>query len=291
MAPTAPEPTGKVATRDGTQLSYSQSGPADGPNVLLIHGWGQSGAQWCKQISHLVERGYRVTAYDHRGHGLSDHPDPAGGSYTISTLAADLADLLAGLDLRGVTVVGHSMGCSVLWGFWDEHAGVVAERVRAAVFVDQSPHMLVLDGWTAEQAREVGGIFTAAQLDGLPGVFADMVPGLIRSMYTSAISEEDLAWSAAHGGDRFPAEIAIPLLQDHAKRDWRAVLPRINVPTLIIGAEGSLMPLECYRYTQKQIPGSQLIVFTHEERGSHFMFWENPEKFNSDLEDFIKGAL
>src|SRR3546814_20450469 len=55
----------------------------------------------------LARQGYRAIAYDRRGHGRSADP---GRGYDHDTLAADLAAVIDGLNLDGVTIVAHSMG-------------------------------------------------------------------------------------------------------------------------------------------------------------------------------------
>jgi non-heme chloroperoxidase len=209
----------------------------------------------------------------------------------VAQLAADLADLLAALDLRGVVAVGHSMGCSVLWGLWDAHADAARAHLRGAVFIDQSPHMRVEEGWTAEQAREVGALFTAAQIDGLPEVFDAMAPGLVRSLYTDSVDADEFAWSMRHGDALCPADIAVVLLQDHAGRDWLNALGKVHVPSLVVTGELSVFSSNCDRYNHEHIPGSKFLLFGPEDKGSHFMFFENPDKFDQAVESFIKENL
>jgi non-heme chloroperoxidase len=65
------------------------------------------------------------------------------------------------------------------------------------------------------------------------------------------------------------------------------VIPRINKPTLIVTGKGSFFPLQSQEWIHKQIKGSKLEVFEANEGGSHFMFLENPAKFNKIVGDFI----
>src|SRR2546430_17346858 len=77
-----------------------------GPPVLFCSAWALTSAQFQYQMVHLVEHGFRVISYDRRGHGRSEDP---GGGYDYDTLADDLPALIEQLDLRELTVVGHSM--------------------------------------------------------------------------------------------------------------------------------------------------------------------------------------
>ncbi|KAH8681058.1 Alpha/Beta hydrolase protein [Xylariales sp. PMI_506] len=297
--------TSSVKTRDGTRLSYSQTGLASGPEILFIAGWRQTAAQWRKQVEHFQAE-YHITTYDHRGHGESDKPAVAGSGaaldpqYTVRGLAEDLHDLLAALDLKDLTVVAHSMGCSVIWALV-AHYPEDWQRVRRFVLVDQSPHMLK-DGLSGEpgsgaeygaetEAQALGAVFDAAMVDTLPDIFGPMYPALARSFYTPGVSDEDYGWADAQAA-KMDQGAAVNLLMDHARQDWRAVLPLIDVPTLVICAEASAFPPQHGRYLHSKIPGARgadLVLFGKDEGGSHFMFWENSEKFNSEVGKFVRG--
>ena len=59
--------------------------------------------------------------------------------------------------------------------------------------------------------------------------------------------------------------------------------------TLVIGGElATIFPPAAARWIAAQIPPAELSIFSAAERSSHFMFWENPEKFNALLRSFIE---
>ncbi|HEX7813313.1 MAG TPA: alpha/beta hydrolase [Burkholderiales bacterium] len=86
---------------------------------------------------------------------------------------------------------------------------------------------------------------------------------------------------------KFPRASAAKLLADHCVQDWRDTIPRISVPTLIYGGTASFFTPASQQWIQSQIPGSRIEIFTSEEGGSHFMFMENPAKFNRILAEFL----
>lgn len=103
---------------DGVRLHYLDEG--DGPAVLLVHGLGVSVAMnWTQPgiFQRLVDEGYRVVAYDGRGHGLSEklHDPAAYGTVEID----DAVRLLDHLGIDRAHVVGYSRG------------GALAMRIRA----------------------------------------------------------------------------------------------------------------------------------------------------------------
>lgn len=284
-----PNPTNSITTSDGIVLRYIQTGPPSAPTLVLIPGWAQTAAQFQKQISHF-RRSHNVISYDHRGQGESDKP---AFGYRVARLAADLNDLVLQLDLKDMTLVGHSMGCSVIWAYWSLFAES-RKRIGKLVFVDQSSCMTADPSWSEEDAVAVAAAFKvgvvqqmAAELRG-PDALA-MLTGLLRSFFTSSVSEEDVQYTVQQNL-KMSFENAATLLVEHAGNDWRDVLPTIGVPTLVIGAETSIFGSEGLRYIAGKIKGAELRIFSKEEKGNHFMFWENPDLFNRVVEMFLEGS-
>jgi pimeloyl-ACP methyl ester carboxylesterase len=102
-----------VTVRDGVRLAVRDQGPIHAEaTVVLLHGLCLERGSWAGQIRQLTRRWgarIRIISYDHRGHGRSDTAPTR--TYVVEQLAADLADVLAALDVTGpLTLVGHSMG-------------------------------------------------------------------------------------------------------------------------------------------------------------------------------------
>ncbi|KAI1472508.1 alpha/beta-hydrolase [Daldinia caldariorum] len=275
--------SGYVTVSDGVRLRYWQDGPVSGPNIVFIPGWVQTAAQFRKQVEHF-QTAFRVTTYDHRGHGESDKPS---FGYRVSRLAADLDALLAHLDLRDAVLVGHSMGAAVLWSHWDLFP---RDRIAKLVFVDQAPCMTIDPTWAPSQAAESSALFTAAQRFDIaaalrgPG-WEEAWRALSRSFFTPEADPADVEWALAQQ-TKASREGAAALIADHVALDHRDVMSRIDVPTLTVAGRGSLFPTAGAEWIGKQT-GGRVEIFEKGEGGSHFMFWENPEKFNRILEEFL----
>jgi non-heme chloroperoxidase len=94
-----------ITTSDGTEIYYTQQGT--GKPVLLSHGWPLSSDAWQVELKLIADAGYTAIAHDRRGHGRSSK------TYTgndMDTYAKDLAELVEALDLKDLTVIGHSTG-------------------------------------------------------------------------------------------------------------------------------------------------------------------------------------
>ena len=271
-----------VSTSDGVQLHLYEAG--SGPTLLLVHGWSQSAEQFAHQIDGLSDR-YRVIALDQRGHGESEKPEHG---YKIQRLATDLHDVLVALDLQEVTLLGHSMGCSVSWCYWDLFG---SDRLSKLILVDEPPLLTSNPSWTAEEEAATGAIFTPASVtdtcNALAGPEGEAVTrGFIGGMLTSACPEDVKEWIIQRNFHMARGHAAT-LLYNHCHQDWRDVIPRITLPTLVIGGRVSLVPWSSMAWTAEQIAGAQLEIFEETEGGQHFMFVENPEKFNRLVAAFI----
>ncbi|GKU14960.1 unnamed protein product [Fusarium langsethiae] len=235
-------------------------------------------------VHHFAQAGFRVTTYDMRGHG--DSAKPSFG-YRISRLAADLNDLLTKLDHNDLTIVAHSMGCCVIWAFWDLYVNS-RKLINKLVLVDE-PATLVSDpNWPEGKAEELSAIFTPDAAFNTAYNMATITPSLIKSMFSSSVPEEDYNWTMEQN-QKISNRNAAALIADHAFNDWSDVLPRIDIPTLVIAGEISILPATGVEWVASQIPGARHYTFTAAEKGSHFVFWENPVKFNSLVHSFLKG--
>lgn len=67
------------------------------------------------------------------------------------------------------------------------------------------------------------------------------------------------------------------------------MLPRITVPTLVLGCDGSHVAPSSQGYIAEQIPEASLYVFGVDEARSHFPFLENPQRFNAVVGEFLAG--
>ena len=99
--------------KDGEKLYYEDRG--QGPDtVIMMHGWTSSHDIYVRPAESLQENA-RCIIYDHRGHGGSKEANR--GAPTMETLASDLNELISGLSLSNVTLLGWSMGAAVVFNY------------------------------------------------------------------------------------------------------------------------------------------------------------------------------
>lgn len=89
----------RTATLDGVEVFYRESGPADGPAVLLLHGFPTSSHMFRHLIPVLADR-YRVIAPDFPGFGQLEAPDRSQFAYTFQHYAEVMKALLDRLQVK-----------------------------------------------------------------------------------------------------------------------------------------------------------------------------------------------
>ena len=121
---------------NGVSLHYAESGPADGPPVLLLHGFPESWHGYHAQLHALGAAGFRAIAPDLRGYNNSDKPKGVR-SYHLDQLSADVAALVNALGYKRVTLVGHDWGGLIAW----DTAAARHRHVVERLIVINCPHL------------------------------------------------------------------------------------------------------------------------------------------------------
>ncbi len=269
----------------GATLNAIEAGR--GAPLIMIPGWSQSAAEFGRNIDDLA-KSRRVIALDMRSHG--DSPNAAGG-HRIQRLAKDLREAIDVLGLDQVDVLGHSMGSSIIWSYLDLFG---EERLRRLVIVDQAPMVAALPGWDDATKKKYGCLLPDVQ--SVAG-FADVVRatatvdgtmGILKGMFTGALPEADLRWIAAENL-KMPREAAAELLFDHCLNDWRDVIMASRLPTLVIGGRKSIFSAESQEWIAAVNPNATASIYEEHEGGGHFMFFENPRRFNAEVSAFLSA--
>ena len=264
-------------------LYYEDHG--SGKPVVMIHGYPLSGRAWEKQVPILLEAGYRVITYDRRGFGESSQP---WSGYDYDTFAEDLQKLITKLDLRDITLVGHSMGGGEVARYLGSYG---SERVSKAVFISAIPPFLLK---TADNPEGVdGAVFAGIK----KAVVADR-PAFLKQfcldfynfdvLRGKLVSEEALqaSWNISVAASPKGALDCV----DTWGTDFRNDLKRIDVPTLVIhGDQDRIVPLPASGKRMPEfIKGTKLVVV---EGGPHGIAWTHAEKINPELLSFLEQKL
>jgi len=106
--------TEQLIPTNGINLHVIQAGPADGPLVILLHGFPEFWYGWRHQIDFLAQQGFRVWVPDQRGYNLSDKPRGIT-NYRINHMVDDLIGLIHAARKQNAIVIGHDWGAMVAW--------------------------------------------------------------------------------------------------------------------------------------------------------------------------------
>src|SRR3954454_23374744 len=147
-----------ITVKDGTTIYYKDWGK--GPVVTFSPGWPLNADAWDGQMLFFAQNGFRVVAHDRRGHGRSSQ---ASEGNDMNGYADDLAAVIETLNLKDVTLVGHSTGGGEVARYIGRHG---TKRVARAVLIAAVPPLMLK---------------TAANPEGLPlEVFDGMRSALVK---------------------------------------------------------------------------------------------------------------
>lgn len=116
---------------DGFDIAFIDEGDRDADPILLVHGFASTlRINWVQPgwVQTLTREGYRVVAFDHRGHGETSK-SYATTDYTPTAMASDAAALLDHLGIPRAHVFGYSMGARVSAFLALEHPDRVATLI------------------------------------------------------------------------------------------------------------------------------------------------------------------
>ena len=267
----------QIPTSDGGLLHATVAGPDDARTFVLAHCWTGDRRVWGPVAKLLVERGNRVVLYDHRGHGAST----AGHhGLSIEALANDLRAVLEHLDLREVTLGGHSMGGMCAQAFAVQHPRAFDERVDAMVLVATACEAVGIGGLAD---RIAGRAMTHSLVDrafGHPRIGPTLVRGSVGRRpalsHLQAVAETFVATAAEARTTFFTSMREMNLTEG---------LPSVKVPVTVVGgSRDRLLPPRYSRRIAELIPDARLVML---EDAGHMLPWEEPQQL-ADL--FVSAA-
>lgn len=261
-------------------LRYEDHG--SGRPVVLAHGWPLSGRSFERQELALLEAGYRVIAYDRRGFG--DSSKPIHG-YDYDTLARDLNQLLTNLDLRGVCLVGFSMGNGEVARYLGTYG---ADRIERAVFIAPIlPYLLK----TGDNPEGVDGAVFDEIIAGLRKDRLAFLTKFLANFYNTDVLLGDRLSEEVVRFSWMVAARASPVGTTECVRAWqtdfREDLASVRVPSLIIqGDADRILPIQATGERLHQaLPGSR---FLRVDGAPHGLIWTHAEIINEALVDFLE---
>jgi len=271
-----------ITTKDGTTIYYKDWGT--GPVLTFSHGWPLNADAWDGQMLFLAQNGFRVVAHDRRGHGRSSQTSSGND---MNGYADDLAAVIDALDLRDVTLVGHSTGGGEVVRYISRHG---TKRVAGAVLIAAVPPLMlktpanpegspieIFDGLRAGLTRDRSQFYKdfAVQFYGANRPGAKVSQGILDQFWL---------WSMQAG-----LKNSYESIKAFSETDFTEDLKKIDVPTLVLhGEDDQVVPIkDSARKSARLIRGSKEIYYPG---APHGLTSTHQDQVNRDLLAFLKTA-
>ncbi|MEN5062566.1 alpha/beta hydrolase [Achromobacter aegrifaciens] len=269
-------------TNDGTQIYFKDWG--QGPVVTFSHGWPLNADAWDGQMHYLARNGFRVIAHDRRGHGRSSQPS-AGND--MNGYADDLAQLIEALDLKNITMVGHSTGGGEVARYIGRHG---SKRVARAVLIGAVPPVMlksaanpeglpveVFDGIRAGVAGDRSQFYKelAVPFYGANRPDAKVSQGMLDQFWL---------WSMQSGQKN-----AYECVKAFSETDFTEDLKKIDVPTLFMhGEDDQIVPVhDSAKKAARLVKNAREIYYPG---APHGLTATMQDRINDDLLAFIRAT-
>jgi sigma-B regulation protein RsbQ len=249
--------------------NITELGPSDGPVLLLAHGFGTDQDMWQRILPRLSER-YRVVLFDHVGSGHSDPAAYSSARYsTLDAYTEDLIDICVGLDLHGVTIIGHSVGAMMAIAA----AARDSSRITAVILMAASPSYVdrAEDGYDGGFSREdLDELFASLDANYLVWA-ARMAP-----VFMGRPERPELGSELQQKFERTNPQTAREFARVAFLSDVRHLLGEVTVPALIMQcADDVVAPMHIGTYMHERLQRGTLVNM--EARG-HFPQVSAPEE-------------
>ncbi|MED1741341.1 alpha/beta hydrolase [Bacillus swezeyi] len=255
-----------VHVETGVKLYVEDINPESSKAIVFLHGWPLSHKQFEYQFNVLPAKGYRCIGMDWRGFGNSDKPM---NGYYYNRLADDIRAAVGALQLDNFTLVGHSTGGAIAIRYMSRHNGYGVSKL---ILVDAAAPI----GFTEETADQ---LLHEASND-RPKMMRDVTDTFFFQYITEPFSDWFVQLGLQAAG--WSTKSVIMMLRDEKLYHD---LPKISAPALIVhGIHDQVIPFAQAQELNQKIKNSQLVPFQY---SGHGLFWEEREKFNRILTQFV----
>ncbi|HEY4122774.1 MAG TPA: alpha/beta hydrolase [Byssovorax sp.] len=285
--------TRKVRALDGTEIAYHvTAGPSpDAPVVILANGLGGTYLAWRGIIDYLGAR-CRFITWDYRGLYASGRPkNDVQSAYAIPNHVRDLEAILAAEGVDKASFVGWSMGVQVLL----EATRTLRPRMHDLVLLNGTfgrpldtlsplPGMKQVLPSLVDLARRVHSI--ATQMTRKATALPECVTWFKRLGLIGPTLDDGVFTELVQAFGQLDMETFFRNLRAIGEHDAADVLPRIDVPVLVVTGDRDLMtPVALAQQMARKIPSSEILVV---RGGTHYTAVEYPELVSLRMERFYR---
>lgn len=274
----APREPVDIRTRDGLTLYGEAQGPADAPEILFIHGLRQSRLSWDRQLSDPLMAGFRIVAFDLRGHGDSDKPSAPEAYSDPDLWADDIAAAIRTAGLRRPVLVGWSLGGFVAGAYIRSHGGSGVAGINLVDAVTKlSPDLLT------ESAARFTERCTSRDLAERTAATAEFLLECFHQRPSEAALRDMLVVNGMTARAVNEGFIRTKVT------DLEPVFARYDGPVLLThGVHDKLVRVAMSERVKALSPRNRLSLF---EASGHSPFYEEPARYNRELAAFTTAAV
>jgi len=265
--------------RHADGIAYREAGPADGPAVLMVHGWPYSSYMWEPVLGRLGAAGIRAVAIDLPGFGDSE-PGPTGD---WGYHAEALERLRTALNLGRVALAGHDWGLSIALRWASEHRNQVSALVLTnggAALVEGRWHPVAEDMRSSSEGEAFMRYLGRDLFDAGMRQISLHMTAEARDEYWKCLADETRRARVLELFRSADAEELVPYVDEPA---------RLNVPTLVLwGAHDDLARMSVAEHFHRITPGSKLVVLDH---AGHAIYDDAPDEASAAIAGFLGVEL
>ncbi len=253
-----------------------------GHTVVLLHGLTATRRYVVQGSRGLERQGFRVIAYDARGHGASS-PAPSREGYEYSDLTADLGRVLDDLELERCVLAGSSMGAATALAF----ALASPERVDALVQITPASR-----GGPSADARELEAwdrLAAGLRERGVEG-FLEAYDPPVAEHWREALMSATRQRLEAHHDLRAVADAVEVVPRSSAFEGGLEALRSVESPVLVVGSRDSSDPGHPFEVAEayvERLPRAELAV---EDEGEAPLAWQGA-RLSRTIADFLSRRL
>ena len=232
---------------------------------------------------YLASHGYRCIAHDRRGHGRSSQP---WNGNDMDTFADDLSALIDTLDLKGTTLVGHSMGGGEVARYIGRHG---TKRIARAVLVAAvTPLMLKTDANPGGLPITVFDGIRAGVAADRSQFFKDLTTPFFGANRPGAKVSQGVRDAFWFRGMQGGLKNELDCIKAFSETDFTGDLRKFDVPTLIIhGDDDQIVPIGASaQAASRLVKNATLKVYPG---GSHGLADTHKNELNADLLAFLRA--
>jgi len=256
---------GTAISADGVSIKYEVRGTGD-PALIFVHGWSCDRSYWSAQLPYFARK-HLVAAIDLAGHGESglDRKE-----WTMGAFGEDVVAVVKKLDLDKIVLIGHSMGGPAI--------------IEAARRMPEGIIGLVVADFLQDFERKYSQEFVDGWINSLSPDYAAAVKKFVAEALFIKKSDPALVEKIAEDMSSAPQEVGMGAIRGEFAflNDLTRIVKEVRAPITCINSDVELTKSKVNR---RYAPGFRARIMSGV---GHFNMMEDPETFNSLLEETVK---